>query len=175
MSSTARCDATAEWFAFQRSKPASAASLLGEFATTISGIFAFRFDAPDAGTGFLLGTFPRAVNELGEVTGSYVDTHGDNHGFVRDAQGNLTEFSGPDAYDTVAFSSNSSGKTVGIWASIQQFGGGFVRDRSGALTTFSVPMRNTGTAPMDINDAGQITGFWADDGQRAYHGFVQVN
>jgi hypothetical protein len=134
-----------------------------------------NFDAPDAGSGLLSGTFAKAINELGEVTGYYVDTHGDNYGFVRDSLGTLTEFSGPDAYDTVAFSTNSSGKTVGIWASLQQFGGGFVRDSSGALTTFSVPLRNTGTEPIDINDAGQITGSWADAGQRAYHGFVQVN
>jgi hypothetical protein len=133
-----------------------------------------NFDAPDAGSGFLIGTFPRSINEAGEVTGYYVDTHGDDHGFVRDAQGTLTEFSGPDASYTVAFSSNNSGKTVGIWAS-EEFGGGFVRDSSGALTTFSVPLRNTGTQPSDINDAGQIAGSWVDAGQRAYHGFVQVN
>jgi hypothetical protein len=134
-----------------------------------------NFDAPDAGNGFLIGTFPRAINELGEVTGSYVDSHGEPHGFVRDAQGTLTEFDPPDAVDTVAFSINIFGKTVGLWGGSQVFGGGFVRDSSGAVTTFSVPMRNTGTDPMDINDAGQITGFWVDDGQRAYHGFVQVN
>jgi hypothetical protein len=134
-----------------------------------------NFDTPDAGTGFLIGTFPRAINELGEVTGYYVDSHGDDHGLVRDAQGTLTEFSGPDAFYTVALSSNGAGKTVGIWSSFEQFGGGFVRDSSGAMTTFSVPMRNTGTVPIDINDAGQITGSWVDDGRRAYHGFVQVN
>jgi hypothetical protein len=64
---------------------------------------------------------------------------------------------------------------VGLWGGSQVFGGGFVRDSAGAVTTFSVPMRNTGTDPMDINDAGQITGVWVDAGRRAYHGFVQIN
>jgi len=134
-----------------------------------------NFDAPDIGSGLDEGTFPLGLNEAGEVTGYYVDTHGDNHGFVRDAQGTLTEFSGPNAFYTVAFSSNSAGKTVGIWASFEEFGGGFVRDTSGAMTTFSVPMRNTGTETIDINDAGQIAGSWVDAGRRASHGFVQVN
>jgi hypothetical protein len=134
-----------------------------------------NFDAPDAGNGFLIGTFPRAINELGEVTGSYVDIMGEPHGFVRDAQGTLTEFDPPDADDSSAFSSNNFGKTVGLWGGGQGSGGGFVRDSSGAVTTFSVPLRNTGTYPFDINDAGQITGSWVDAGQRAWHGFVQVN
>ncbi len=135
-----------------------------------------NFDAPDAGNGFLIGTFPRAINELGEVTGYYVDTHGDNYGFVRDAQGTLTEFSMPDSNDTIAFSTNNFGKTVGSWGSRQNDGGlGFARDSSGNLTSFSVPLRNVATDPFDINDAGQITGFWMDGGQRAYHGFVQVD
>jgi hypothetical protein len=133
-----------------------------------------NFDAPDGGTGFLIGTFPRTINEFGEVTGYYVDTHRQNHGFVRDSLGTVTEFSPPGANDTIAFSTNNSGKTVGLWGG-QQSGGGFVRDSSGSITTFSVPLRNTGTYPIDINDAGQITGSWVDAGQRAYHGFVQVD
>ena len=40
ISSTARRSATCACFAFHRSSPARAASLLGEFATTISGILA---------------------------------------------------------------------------------------------------------------------------------------
>ena len=38
-SSTARCAATSELRSFHRSRPASAASLLGELAITMSGIF----------------------------------------------------------------------------------------------------------------------------------------
>jgi hypothetical protein len=133
-----------------------------------------NFDAPDAGGGDGFGTLAKAINELGEITGYYVDSHANNYGFVRDAQGTLTEFSPPGAYDTIAFGINSSGKTVGLWGG-QQSGGGFVRDSSGAITTFSVPLRNTATYPFDINDAGQITGSWVDAGQRAWHGFVQVN
>jgi hypothetical protein len=93
---------------------------------------------------------------------------------VRDAQGTLTEFDPPDADDSSAFVTNNFGKTVGLWGG-QGSGGGFARDGSGGFTTFSVPMRNTGTYPIDINDAGQITGSWVDAGRRASHGFVQVN
>jgi hypothetical protein len=38
-SSTASFDATSAYFAFQRSNPASASSVLGEFAIVMSGIF----------------------------------------------------------------------------------------------------------------------------------------
>ncbi len=134
-----------------------------------------NFDAPDAGTGFLIGTFPLSINEAGEISGYYVDDHGGEQGFVRDAQGTLTEF-GPSASDyAAAFSTNISGKTVGNWGSRVGAGGGFVRDNAGGFTTFSAPMRNTGTYPVDINDAGQIAGTWVDDGERADHGFVQIN
>ena len=54
-SSTARCPAASGCLAFQRSSPASAASLSGEFATTMSGIFVrgarrLRLAAPSRAT-----------------------------------------------------------------------------------------------------------------------------
>src|SRR5262249_3565792 len=51
-SSTAKCDAASGYFAFHRSKPASAASLLGEFAMTMSGIFDFRAPVADVAAFF---------------------------------------------------------------------------------------------------------------------------
>ncbi len=49
-SSIARCPAASGWRCFQRSRPASASSLLGEFATVTSGMRArgARSDVPAA-------------------------------------------------------------------------------------------------------------------------------
>jgi hypothetical protein len=47
----------------------------GEFIT---------FDAPGAGTtGAGFGTFPEGINQVGAITGRYVDAHNVKHGFLR--------------------------------------------------------------------------------------------
>ena len=57
-----------------------------------------QIDAPDAGTGpFPQGTFPSeftpmGINPLGAITGFYVDASSVQHGFVRAANGTITEF-----------------------------------------------------------------------------------
>jgi hypothetical protein len=48
---------------------------------------------------------------------------------------------------------------------------GFVRDRDGKLTTFDPP-GSTSTQPTSINDAGAITGFYAD-ASGVTHGFLR--
>lgn len=131
-----------------------------------------NFDAQGAGTCSGCGTFPLSIDEIGEVTGYYRDNSFTAHGFVRDNLGNITEFSMPDALETIALATNNFGKTVGDWTTSQNVGRGFFRDSSGALSGFSAPVHNFGTEPNDINDAGQITGFYVGDDQ-ADHGFLQ--
>lgn len=133
-----------------------------------------NFDPPDAGSCSGCGTFPFTIDEVGEVTGYYRDNNFIEHGFVRDNLGNITEFSVTEAIATVARSTNNFGKTVGDWTTSQDVGRGFVRDSSGTVSPFSVPLVNFGTQPNDINDAGQITGFYVDSHQ-ACHGFVQID
>ena len=64
------------------------------------------------------------------------------------------------------------GKTVGQWTNSQNLTHGFLRDASGNITSFSLPVLNFGTAPNDISDGRQITGFYVDT-SGATHGFVQ--
>ena len=55
------------------------------------------FEAPGAGTGAYQGTYGFGLNDLGAITGIYVDSVWAVHGFLRDPFGNFTEFDAPDA------------------------------------------------------------------------------
>ena len=55
-SSTARCFAASGYFAFQRSRPASASSFFGEFAMMSNGNFGVRFYCPFAREGATRGS-----------------------------------------------------------------------------------------------------------------------
>jgi predicted membrane protein len=106
------------------------------------------------------------------VTGYYMDNSFIIHSFVRDSLGTVTDFSLPGSRETLAESISNLGKTVGQWTNGKNLTHGFLRDASGSITSFSVPVLNFGTAPNDINDSGQITGFYIDT-SGALHGFVQ--
>ena len=67
-----------------------------------SSPFSFTdFDAKDAGTGSLQGTVGTSINDNGDVAGIYLNTNGTAtnvaHGFVRTADGTITEFDSPHA------------------------------------------------------------------------------
>ncbi len=64
-SSTARCAAASGCFAFQRSRPGSAASLSGELATMMSGIFSAAFAAALARDGATRGASPSILRKCG--------------------------------------------------------------------------------------------------------------
>ena len=96
------------------------------------------FDAPDAGTGPAQGsgdtpaqalrfknegTIPIAINSAGVIAGTYVDNDLGYHGFVRTANGALTEFDVPasfscsDSYEggTRPLAVNASGVIAGTF------------------------------------------------------------
>ena len=53
------------------------------------------FDAQGAGTGYHQGTFPASCTGLtpkGEIAGTYIDSNGAYHGYVRDPSGTITTF-----------------------------------------------------------------------------------
>jgi hypothetical protein len=131
-----------------------------------------NFDAPDAGSCVGCGTYPLAINALGEITGYYVDNNSLQHSFLRDNLGNITEFSMPGSFLTEAVSTNNFGETVGQWLNSQAVTLGFTRDSSGALNGFSAPGQNVATVPTANNDGGQIIGFSIDQ-HAVKHGFVQ--
>jgi hypothetical protein len=49
------------------------------------------FDAPGAGTGSEQGTQPLSINAANEIVGSYTDVNYGYHGFIRAANGAITD------------------------------------------------------------------------------------
>jgi hypothetical protein len=139
------------------------------------------FDAPDADItpGDFAGTIPLSINPAGEVTGYYFDTQFNTHGFVRDANGHVTEFDAPGASSlcfglTTPTGINAAGEITGFYEDAVCNNHGFLRGRNGAVTVVDIPGFSQ-TVPEAINDEGEIAGFGSDTATGAGHGFVRRN
>jgi hypothetical protein len=55
------------------------------------------FDATDAGIGAATGTVGVSIDTAGDVAGTFIDNNFVGHGFLRSANGTITEFDAPDA------------------------------------------------------------------------------
>ncbi len=150
----------------------------GEFLT---------FDAPGASStaGTFDGTFPSGINSGGAITGNYIDSRELNHAFLRNPKGEFTTFDAPGATSVAAFgygtfprSINFAGSVTGHYSGAHNVIHGFVRSPSGQFTTFEAPGASIvagsglGTFPESINDAGSVTGRYAD-ANGLYHGFLR--
>jgi hypothetical protein len=144
----------------------------GEFTT---------FDGPGANS-FGYGTFPASINDAGAIAGRYIDAHNVIHGFVRSPTGQFTTFDGPGAnsfgYGTFPARINDAGVITGHYVDAHNVNRGFLRSPAGELLTFDAPGAGSvaaagyGTFPKSINDAGAITGHYADT-HGLIHGFVR--
>ena len=113
-------------------------------------------------------TFAYAINSSGTMAGVYLTRSGGiNHGYMRDAKGNLTLF---EPYTWVA-DINDLGEVTG-WTGFPPFAQsqGFVRDAGGNVTFFNSP-GSSSTAPSAINVHGTITGSYSNSS--GWHGFVR--
>jgi hypothetical protein len=146
-----------------------AALLLVGIATTLHAQTIATFDLPNS-----ISTQPAAINQAGQITGSYVDAVG-QHGFLRQADGTLISFDAPLTFPlggpTAVTSMNSSGQIVGyIYSSDVFLDYGFLRQPDGTFKVFggdcflgpasasvSLPFQE-GITPTAINDRGQIVG-----------------
>jgi len=124
------------------------------------------FDAPDAGE----GTFPISINQNGDITGSYIGFSCLPHGFVRLANGLLTEFDGPALIDTIPQSINRGSQVVG-YGGVSRGVDGFLRNPNGKFVPIHIP-GFIATIPNAINDGGAIAGtYYASTGPS--HGFLR--
>ncbi len=157
------------------SKDLSSCSVHG-FVRSASGKYTV-IDVPDAGPdGYSgQGTYPQGINDLGDVSGIYVDANSVFHGFVRSAGGHIETFDVPTtctsaappadcAFDgTYAGGINVAGTIVGTYYGEDEIPHGFWRAANGTITTFDVPLAGYLIQPVSLNDWGQITGFSYDD------------
>ena len=146
------------------------------FIRSASGKYT-SFDVPGAGPDGYSGegTYPQGINELGEVSGIWVDVNFIYHGFVRSPSGHITTFDVPTvctrtasppadcAYNgTYSAGINLLGRVVGTYYGEDGNPHGFWRDADGSITRFDVPGAGYLTSPQAINDSGEITGIVYD-------------
>jgi len=136
-----------------------------------------------------VGTLPTSIDTAGDIAGTYTDTTGARHGFLRTANGTITTFDVPGAdlspcassgmgvliCGTGGFSMNDAGQIVGTYVDQNNIGHGFLRAANGSITSFDAPGAGTsayqGTAAFAINAAGTIAGTYVD-ANSVLHGFV---
>jgi len=150
------------------------------FVRTRDGqITTFDDSQAPAGTGEGQGTIPAGINDVGTITGYYVDGNNATHGFVRTPDGKITTFDAPGASDgTYPGNINDSGVIAGTFYDTNGVGHGFVRTAGGQITTFNPPHSWTGptsygTGSAYINDLGVIAGSYFDASTYVEYGYIR--
>jgi hypothetical protein len=160
-------------FVYRKARYTSLGAIAG--AAALSDVPGF----PDATT--LSYTF--AINNRGTTAGVFADAvagggeipPGASHGFVRSRRGDVTSFDVPGAAQVLAKGNNDRGQVVGEYIDAGAMPGpdgllppgsvhGFIRQRNGRITTFEAPfpyLHDIG----DVNDRGQLVGYYDDPGR----------
>ncbi|HLZ50825.1 MAG TPA: beta-propeller fold lactonase family protein [Candidatus Acidoferrum sp.] len=127
------------------------------------------FDPPGS-----VDTIPRAINNLGQNVGSFQDTAGVVHGYLRQSNGSFVTIDPPGSTFTIAAGINDVGIIVGQW---QNAGGafhGFVRSPSGTYTTVDFPSAvDSGIA--GINNFGNLSGLYDLGDPNTSIGFIAAH
>ncbi len=114
-------------------------------------------------------TYDDAINDRGQVVGSYDDSSGLEHGFLKDGETYTTIDVG--AIYTVAYGINNHGTIVGYWGNLSGWNEGFVRTSDGTVTVVDFPGALE-TQVGNINDRGDICGLWVDPKTGVWTPFV---
>jgi hypothetical protein len=151
-----------------------------------------EFDPPGAGTSTaghkqgMSGTIPTGVDAAGVVVGTFTDTAGLRHGFVRHTDGTFKVFDGPgsaagQAYIPGTFPFNigsSTGVVVGFDADANGFYHAFERSEAGTITEIKPPGAAAsmltllpGAGAGGVNVYGDVAGGYSD-ANGVYHGFI---
>jgi hypothetical protein len=136
-----------------------------------------KFNAPGAGKSKGQGTEPIAINTSGEVTGFYLDSAGDEHGFLRSATGTFTQIDAPGATATQPESINTAGDITGFYSDSNGELHGFLLS-GGHYTTIDAPHAGTasgqGTEALNIDPSGTtIAGIYLDSAG-VNHAFIRA-
>ena len=143
-----------------------------------------QIDAPDAGTGpFPQGTFPSeftpaGINPTGVITGFYVDANSVQHGFVRAANGMITEFDPPGSILTNPNAIDQTGAITGFYFDANFVGHAFLRAPNGSFTSFDAPGADmtgdgNGTFGVSLTPSSEVEGVYVDV-SGVLHGFVRA-
>ncbi|HUN88103.1 MAG TPA: hypothetical protein VMU28_04905 [Terriglobales bacterium] len=142
------------------------------------------FDVPGAGTGSYQGTgcpgCALGFNLWGTVAGTYIDSNGVQHGFIRTPDSKITTFDAPGAgnssYQGTGCSSdcptilNNWGVITGNYIDSNYVLHGYLRSAKGDIVTVD-PSGSTFTWSSGLNDLGVMTGYYLD-ANNVFHGFL---
>lgn len=113
-------------------------------------------------------TVPSAITAAGVVLGSYSDSSGAQHGFLRNADGSFTTFDPPGSTLTTATAINPAGTVTGAYNDAAGVIHGFIRTAGGTFTSFDAPsgvilnsIYQIDGAPPSINPSGAIAGTYS--------------
>jgi len=154
------------------------------FVRSPDGTFT-KFDAPgaDLTPNDFNGTIPEAINDLGVITGFYVDVNNLSHGFLRSPDGVITKFDVPDSAPgtTTPIAINLEGAVVGYSSNPNGVTRAFLRNPDGTFETWTGPdaCNSTpgngcfGTGAHSINLFGTVSAGYEDNsGNFVDHGLV---
>ena len=161
---TYEVDGTVHGFIYTISGP-SYDVVTGTFAS--SGTFA-TLDDPSAGSSPGQGTTPLAINDFGEVVGTFINSAGEQEAFLYNPIGaswlTLTPAAG--ATNVTATSINDASEVVGTYTASNGVLYGYLYDPGIGYITITEPDAGTssgqGTEALSINNAGQIVGVYFD-------------
>lgn len=117
-------------------------------------------------------TLVNTINSKNVIAGSYGDSSGTSHGFLRNPDASFTLFDFPGAPIAAGVPGlNTKGDAVGYYVDTNNFNHGFLRLRNGAFKT--IDMKNaTYTQATAINDNRVIAGSYID--ATGEHGFLRM-
>jgi len=115
---------------------------------TVNGAFVY----PNA-----VATCPTAINDAGEVAGTWTDSTGFVHGFIWTQKRGFTSFDAPKTTHTIPLAINNSGTVVGYFATKKQTAQGAFLYSEGTLTVITVPGARSAQA-VGINSQGTVLG-----------------
>ena len=119
-------------------------------------------------------TAATAINDAGEITGSYVDANNLYHGFLRHADGTMISFDPLASNATQSLAINSIGQIAGYYGTAAGKVYGFIREVGGTFITIDPSGEGRATFPAWIDDSGNISGEGSDS--RGYaHAFTDID
>ncbi|HEY6486870.1 MAG TPA: hypothetical protein VIX83_10855 [Candidatus Cybelea sp.] len=116
------------------------------------------------------------LNNHGASAGDYKGSDGVGRGFIRSAAGAVTSVTERGATDTGVTGINNRDVVLGFYIDTNSVVWGLILGKNHKRTSFQDPNASetygNGTQPEAINDAGAVTGFYAD-AQGNVHGFYR--
>jgi probable HAF family extracellular repeat protein len=138
-------------------------------ATTLLSFNFFSFSYPNS-----TSTLAAAINNKGQVVGSYSTSSSYGQGFIRNPDGAFIPIQLPySSIDSPATGINSAGDVVGsFYDPDKDVAQGYLRTAAGVYSIIADPANPNDSGAFGINDVGQIVGTYTD-ARNVGHGFIR--